>query len=567
MQLYLNYFKEDRNYLPYIFGGFILGSIIFEIFNRYVWLAIFIASCFFTLIYFYRNILFLIITFLFFIIALGNNVNYYNYVPNSIEEVRVTKVNYYGGKGKINGRNVYLNGNMKDVKMGDRLLVSGEFIENKQRNTGILGTYKIDNIKILRQDYKTNLYRLREKIFYRIKEKLGWRRASLVTSISFGYTEFLDEEDKSDMKNFGLMHLVAVSGLHMALIYGIINKLFSYKISPFIALGYLLFTGASVSTIRAYIMILCMDLSLPLKRNYNPIAGISLAGIIILLMRPYSIFEIGFQLSFLATIGIILFNKNLNKKLYKLPKYLREGISICLSAQVFVFPTLVIYFKEFSIGFILANLIISPLISILIILGNLLAITIFIPAIFNYLCFLTHYVTRGIDIVFEVLEGTACSLVYFNENIALMYLVVLISFYFCKNGYRQFIYMPIMAFIYICVVIYSPFPTIQYYRDGAILVSYKGEKVPIMLKSDINIEKLKKITLTKGMYREIRRIAIGDKVSLESMGKNFILKNRGKEYLLVLSRDKTYKEYDIINFRENNFDKIILLLDDVIILD
>ena len=148
------------------------------------------------------------------------------------------------------------------------------------------------------------------------------------------------------MKVFGISHAIAVSGLHMAIVYGILKKLFGSKLSLVIALAYVLFTGASPSTVRAYIMILIMNFALVVKRNYNPIAAISLAGIILLIVRPYDLFSLGFVLSFLATLGIILFNKKLNKKLYKLPKKIREVVSVSISAQILTFPILIYSFKN-----------------------------------------------------------------------------------------------------------------------------------------------------------------------------------------------------------------------------
>ena len=61
------------------------------------------------------------------------------------------------------------------------------------------------------------------------------------------------------------------------------------------------------------LMIVILNLGNVVKRNYNPLAALSLAGIVLLLMKPYYIYNLGFVLSFLATLGIILFNKNLNK--------------------------------------------------------------------------------------------------------------------------------------------------------------------------------------------------------------------------------------------------------------
>ncbi|WP_253197907.1 ComEC/Rec2 family competence protein [Clostridium gasigenes] len=563
----LNEYKNIVNPMPYIFGMFILGTIIYKSFYKYQWLAIFIASCFFALIYFLKGIKITLIMMLFFVVAVINNSFYYNYTPGVTEQVTITSVKPYSVIGEINRRKVYLEGNLDKVKIGERILVRGEFISELEIARGNIGTFNIVENKKLKDNFTSKLYKIREKIFYSIKEKLGWRRASLVSSIAFGYTEFLDEDDKENMKSLGLLHAVSVSGLHMALVYGVLRKIFGRKYTPFIALLYVLFTGAALSTIRAYIMLLCTSLATPLRRNYNPTAGLSLAGVIILIMKPYGAFEIGFILSFLATLGIILFNKKLNKKLYKLPKFLREGLSLTLSAQILSFPVLVLTFKEFSFNFIIGNIILAPVISVIVLIGNLLVITWWMPFIFNYLCFITYYVTIVMDKIIDILEKFMLPIFYFNENTSFMYLILLMSGYFYKKGYKKIVYMPFIAIIYIMISIYSPIPKLKYYREGAYLLSYKGDRILITLKKDADFKRLEKICIANKIYNSPKNIKIGENIILRKNGDDFILQNLNKEYLLKRWREKNKSEYDIIDFSKGDFNEIIILKDEVVPLD
>ncbi len=565
--MYLKELQDKKDYLIYIFCIFILSSITYEIYSKYKWLAILIASCFFILIYFYKNLSFFLIIIIFYIISLFNNIFYYGYTPKNIEIVRVNSLNYYGGIGEVKGRELYLEGNLKEVKIGERIFAQGKFLKDKRASKGNLGTYEIKKYEKINDDFKTKIYRLREYIFNKIKKKLGERRAALITSISFGYREFLDNEDKSDMKALGVMHVIAVSGLHMAIVYGVLIKLFSKSVAPVIAFIYVIFTGSSLSTIRAYIMLLCMSLAIPLRRNYNPLTALSLAGSILLIYNPSSVFEVGFQLSFFATLGIILFNKKINKILYKFPKYIREGISICISAQIFTFPVLLIYFQEFSLGFIIGNLLISPLISIVVILGNLLSITLFLPNIFNYICFITYYVTLWLDNITDMLIDIFPSVTYLNENIALFYIFFIITIYFYKKGFKSFIYLPVLALLYISIIIYSPIPKIKYYKDGAILLSYKGDRILHTLKKDVDLNKIKKISLAKRIYKNNEKLMIGNNLSLNKEGGNFLLNNNGKKYLLLLTKKNFKSDYDIINFRNGDFDEVLIFPSRVLILD
>ncbi|MEG2290775.1 MAG: ComEC/Rec2 family competence protein [Clostridium sp.] len=563
----LDDYKNIVNPMPYIFGMFILGTITYKSFYKYQWLAIFIASCFLIIIYFLKGIKVTLIMGLFLGVSIINNIYYYKYTPEIISKIVITDVKAYAVSGKINSRKVYLEGDLSKLKVGEAILAKGEFERELEIYRGNIGSFNVKEYKKLKDSFTSKLYKIREKIFLSIREKIGFRRASLVSSIAFGYTEFLDEDDKENMKSLGLLHAVSVSGLHMALVYGMLKKIFGRRYTPYIAFLYVLFTGASISTIRAYLMIICMSVASPLGRNYNPIAGLSLAGIIILILRPYGVFEVGFELSFLATLGIILFNKKINKKMYKLPKYLREGLSLTLSAQILSFPVLILVFKEFSFNFIIGNIILAPIISGIVLIGNLLVITWKITFIFNYLCFITYYATLLMDKVIALIEIFTLPMFYFNENVSLMYSILLISGYFYKKGYKKFIYMPFIVLIYILILLYSPIPKLKYYRAGAYLLTYRGDRVLIGLKKDADFESLERICIANKVYKDFKNISIGEDITLRKSGENFILENLNNEYLLIRWKEKNKSQYDIIDFSKGDFDEVMIFKNKVLPLD
>ena len=549
--------KEKTNILLYIFIVFILSSCIFLLYYKDKWLAMILVSCFFIFFILYKKIDLFIILILFFLVPIINNIAYYNLEIKSVEEIRIISLNSYGGVGEIRGRKAYLSGNLSDLSLGDRIIANVELNKDINIEKGIIGEIKIDDFNKLDIDIKGKIYRFRENIFKEISEKLGSRRAALITSMSFGYTEFLDREDEISMKNLGVLHAVSVSGLHMVLVYSILKKLLGRNIAPIVAVVYVIFTGAAVSTIRSYIMLLCLSLAVPLRRNYNPLAGLSLAGIILILYKPYSIFEVGFQLSFLSTLGIILFNKRFNKAFYKLPKTVREGVAISLASQVFTFPFLILYFREFSLGFLAGNLILIPLMNAVVILGNLLALTVKIKFIFNYLAFIAYYATLALDILSEKLLSILPSVLYVNEIIAVSYIVVIFSIYFYKKGYKNI--------VYVYFNIYSPLPKLEYYKDGIISVSYKGDRSIFALKDNVDLEKYKIITLSTNEYKDFNKININYGVELEKNNKDILIKNNYNRHLIKLSRGKIDYNYDIIDCKYSNYVKIVLYKNKVLV--
>lgn len=557
-----NYFN---NPLPYIFIVFMLSYFSYEMYNKNTILASFYVVSFFIFIMYFKGKYIMFILALFFIVALNNIICFYNYTPGEIEEVRITEVKNYYGKGEINGRIVSLSNVNEKIEVGNKILVKGKFTENKNIGSGVIGDYKIEDYKILKSDFIDKLYKRRKYVFERIESKLGERKAALITSVSFGYKSELNEDHKELMKNLGISHVISISGLHLVLVYSVLRRLLGVKLSLLLALVYVLFSGASAPAVRAYIMVVILNVGKIVKRNYNPISALSLAGIILILEKPYYIYNLGFVLSFLATLGIILFNKDLNKKLYKLPNSIRNTIAISLSAQILTLPIIILYFNEVSLNFIVGNIIVIPFINVLVVLGNILIFIVEIPSIFNYIMYICHYIIKYIDIIMYKIDNMSLDLMYFHYTVAYFYISLLMTYYFYKKGFKRFLYYPLIIFFYILVAIYSPLPKIRYYNEGGLLISYKGDRVLIQTKDEVDKEKLAIISLSDYIYEEIDEINIGKIVKLKKYGENYILQTVNSEYLLFVNYESLNNENDIIDFRKGDLKEIKVFNDEIII--
>ena len=556
-----NYFN---NPLPYIFIVFMLSYFTYEMYSKNTILVSFYVVSFFIFIMYFKGKYIMFILALFFIVALNNIICFYNYTPREIEEVRITEVKNYYGKGEINGRIVSLSNVNEKIEVGNKLLVKGKFTENKNIGTGVIGDYKIEDYKILKSDFIDKLYKRRKYVFESIESKLGERKAALITSVSFGYKSELNEDHKELMKNLGISHVISISGLHLVLVYSVLRRFLGVKLSLVLALVYVLFSGASAPAVRAYIMIVILNVGKIVKRNYNPIAALSLAGIILILEKPYYIYNLGFVLSFLATLGIILFNKDLNKKLYKLPNSIRNTIAISLSAQILTLPIIILYFNEVSLNFIVGNIIVIPFINVLVVLGNILIFIVEIPSIFNYIMYICHYIIKYIDIIMYKIDNMSLDLMYFHYTVAYFYISLLMTYYFYKKGFKRFLYYPLIIFFYILVAIYSPLPKIRYYNEGGLLISYKGDRVIIQTKDEVDKEKLAMISLSDYIYEEIDEINIGKIVKLKKYGENYILQTVNNEYLLFVNYENLNNDYDIIDFRKGDIKEIVIFENEII---
>lgn len=182
----------------------------------------------------------------------------------------------------------------------------------------------------------------------------------------------------------GAIHVLAVSGLHVGIIYQILIYILSFLkrwkygsagiffISVSILFAYALITGFSPSVSRAVIMFSILALSKLISRNSNIYNNLAMAAFIILLANPMMIYDLGFQLSFLAVYSIVFFYPYLTSgfeidntwldKIYKLT-------AVSIAAQIGTFPITLYYFHQFPNLFVLSNLIVIPFAGIILSLG------------------------------------------------------------------------------------------------------------------------------------------------------------------------------------------------------
>lgn len=553
-----------NNPLPYVFASLSLSSILFALQIKNSWLAFIMASLFLCILIKYIDFKIILILLMFFGIGAINISNYFDYDLNENAIIRIDDVreNYY--IGSTDGRSIYLFGIIKDAKEGQRYKVKGDFEKGRSFYNGSVGIINIDKVERMEDDFLSKIYLYRDNIFNNIKERLGSRKAALITSIAFGYTNYIDYEDKQDMGYVGLLHAIAVSGLHMGIVYSLLKKISNEKIAIILSLAYVIFTGCAVSTIRAYIMLLCISMATPLNRNYNKYASLSLAGIILLLLKPYTIFTAGFLLSFTATLGIMVFSRRISKSLYKLPAIIRDSLAISLSSQVFSVPVLIAFFNEITLNSILGNLIISPIITIIVVIGNLLALSMNFQVIFDYLCFISHYVIRVMDSILNSLMDISFKALLFDEKMVYVYVSMLVAVYFYKRKQKYVITLPIFTMIVVLISIYSINPKIGYLRDGALIISYRGTRELIILKQGVDIKSLKERYNVENVKRDCKSFTIDNSITFKENDGNFVVELGDKNYLLKVNNKKISQDYDIIDFKEGSFDEILILDDKII---
>lgn len=286
---------------------------------------------------------------------------------------------------------------------------------NSNNIVGTITTYnaqkvdrKIDNILL----YIGSI--IRENIDIVVDEKMSFEEASLFKSMIYGNDVNLSYEISNSFKENGISHMLAISGLHMMYVIKIINiitKDMNNKVK--ISLNFLfilifcIISSMSMSVIRAAIMsiITLMDRN---SKNDSKAMSISsykkllIAFVILIIYNPYNILNLGFQMSFIATFGIIAYSSTIKSffeiklKINKKYLYIIETFSLSLSSSIVIFPLQIYYFGKFELISFVSNIFLSIIMSFEFLIGFLSIFLCFIPFISDILVTSNYIILKTI---------------------------------------------------------------------------------------------------------------------------------------------------------------------------
>lgn len=331
--------------------------------------------------------------------------------------------------------NIKKNKNDKETSLlqyGNVIEFKGSYEKpNKQRNYGgydyslylktqeIYGSIEIENYKLLSKDngnkiYK-KIYEFKISVKKILRKHLKKDQAELCIGLVIGDRTGLSEEVQEDFKNANLTHMLAVSGSHFTYIIltvsyinkGIKRKKLGQVIMIIVIILFMYLTGNTASVVRSGIMAILTIIASLLYKKVDIWTSIGVAIIIQLTQNPYIIYDLGFLLSYGGVVGIILFNKDIlnileylniknkrivvkdisykkapNRYIKKLIKYIKETISVTVSANIIIIPIMIFNFNTLSCTFIISNLLAGPLLGIIVIFAFL---TIFLSFILKNL--------------------------------------------------------------------------------------------------------------------------------------------------------------------------------------
>lgn len=282
-------------------------------------------------------------------------------------------------------------------------------------------------------------FKVRNNIETKIDNFFNEPVSSVLKSMVTGNKALLDKDIKEDFVNTGLIHILVISGLHIgfcAAIFMFCFRLFGLKLNYVYLLTiptlffYVLLTGANPPAIRAAIMFSCLLVTLMLNREPLIYNALALSALIILIFNPQSLFTASFQLSFLATLGILYlypkFSKCFGIIKNKYINFVWDIVCVTLSAQIALIPLLVFYFGKISVISFVLNLIIVPIIPIIIGLFFVfyvstflsyhisLSVSLLLSYILKFILYVINYsATLDYSVVFFAVPGIVMILFYY----------------------------------------------------------------------------------------------------------------------------------------------------------
>ncbi len=228
---------------------------------------------------------------------------------------------------------------------------------------------------------KQYLQVLQQKISKRLQQNItGKQEKAVAAALLIGYKQDIDSDLMKAYSNTGVIHVIAISGLHLGLIYGLLLSIFSWMPNstikkwaapPTILLvlwSFALLTGAGPSIVRAAVMFSFIIIASVVKQNSSILNALAASAFFLLLLHPFYLWDIGFQLSYAAVLSIVLYQKNIFDSLYFKYKWIQacwQLNALTLSAQILTLPLVVYHFHQFPNYFLLSNFIVVPLSSII----------------------------------------------------------------------------------------------------------------------------------------------------------------------------------------------------------
>jgi competence protein ComEC len=408
---------------------------------------------------------------------------------------------------------------------------------------------------------------MREKIIDMFRERgITGERLALVAAITLGQKNMLEPDQKLNFIKAGVMHIMAVSGLHAVILsLFVFNLLFFMKrrfniariiITIFILWIFAFVTGLTPSVLRATLMFSFLQAGKLMKRPVNGINSVLASAFLLIIIRPSVIFDAGFLLSYSAVIYIISFYYGFYRiilfKNWLMDKIWQSAV-VTIVAQAGTLPLTIFLFNRFPVYFILANITIVPVSNLLIITGCLIPmffhirfLSHFLAVILNHMTGLTEYLT---SIVASLPNSTIEHIgMTTRECILLTFTVFLFSYWLLNRKSFPVIYPVIFLMLFVITGTIKEVDTkktnelIIYNTSGSTTIGIKTGKI-LNLFSDTTVVRAEVSRHCSALGLKIKTTALtdtykcfetgGKRILITSVLNNLIISNYNPDIVIL----------------------------------
>lgn len=278
--------------------------------------------------------------------------------------------------------------------------------------------------------------------------KLPKEDLTILSALLLGQRQHISQETYEQFTKAGAVHILAISGLHVGIILILLNflfrplnhfskgRLFKTILTILILWSFAIIAGLSPSVTRAVTMFSVISIAMNLKRTSNIYNTLAISVFIILLFKPLLLFDVGFQLSYVAVIAIVAIQPLLYKRYSpktKLDKLIWNTFTVTIAAQFGVLPLSIYYFHQFPILFIISNLLVIPILGLILGLGIITIILTLLKTPINVVTDVFHLMVHYMQ---SVIHWTAEKEAFIIEDIPISSLMVIAFYLFTISSFR-----------------------------------------------------------------------------------------------------------------------------------
>lgn len=383
------------------------------------------------------------------------------------------------------------------------------------KSIGVYGQVRISEKEILKTGTgsKTILgiaQNLRSKIVEKLQRtKLKTDERAIIQALVLGEKKDIDKNLYDEYAAAGAVHILAVSGLHVGILYIILAFLlkpfcrwkFGVYFQPILIVlllwGFAVLSGLSPSVSRAVTMFSFFAIAKLFNRETNSINTLFLSFLVLLVINPLWLFQVGFQLSYLAVFFIVWLQPIFYKVGYSKHQLIRKIwtiVSVTICAQIGVLPLTLFYFHQFPGLFLVTNIVILPFLTVLMCGGILIVILASFEILPDWLATSYNFLIEGLN---GFIHWVAIQDEFLFKNIhfsalkvfGAYMLIIVLALFLKKMKYQKLVHALLGFSIFIMIYIYDEFKTsanqlVVFQKSKQTLIGYKNEKNVTVFKSD-----------------------------------------------------------------------------------